>query len=378
MTIEFIIIVSLAIGASIFVVIVATTLIVHKFVSIRVQQRLDRLHGVYSIIFSELILTSLPPLSPGSKTSAIFKQYEELIEPMKVRLAKYSPRRQTLHRKAMREVLVRFARDVIGDPAERLLYFFYSFNFVEDEIGLMNTRHWWVRALAARELGLLKARKAIAPLTAALEDPHPDVRNQAMQSLVAIVGVGALPNILRLSRNLSRWTTVELSVIVKQFESAAVPALLDALDLEDRSIVVFCLEMLAESGFVDAVEKVRHIAQNHPDLHVRSKAIEVLGRLGDERAERLLLQLAESPVEALRLSALFAIERIGMASAVPVLLKRIRQASLAEKIVAARALARSGTIGVEHLRSLLIEESAVIRSVAEQVLEEVESPAIVT
>lgn len=278
----------------------------------------------------------------------------------------------------MREVLVRFARDVIGDPAERLLYFFYSFNFVEDLMELMNSRHWWVRALAAHELGMLKAKKAIAPLTAALEDPHPDVRNQAMQSLVAIVGVGSLSNILRLSRNLSRWTTLELSIIVKRFEGAAVPALLEALDLEDRSVVIFSLEMLAESGFVNAVEKVRHIAQNHPDLQVRSKAIEVLGRLGDQRAESLLLHLAENPVESLRLSALSAIERIGMASAAPVLLKRIRQANLSEKIAAARALARSGPIGVEHLRSLLIEESAVIRSVAEQVLEEVESTAVTT
>lgn len=372
MTIEFIIIVSLAVGAAIFVVIVATTLVIHKWVSTRIQRKLDRLHEHYAQVVSEIILKPLPPLPPGAKTSAIFKQYEELITPIKDTLAAYPSRRRRLHRKAIREVMVHVAHDVVGEPFDRLLYFFYSLNFVEDEIALMKSRQWWIRALAARELGLLRARKSITALTAALEDPHPDVRTQAMQSLVAIAGVEALPNILRLTRNMSRWVAIELSVIVKRFGSAAAPALLGALDHDDVSVVMFCLEMLGEIGFVDAVTKVRQVAERHQELRVRAKAIDTLGRLGDVRVEDTLLQYAGSPIDMLRISALRALARIGIPSAIPVLLKRIHQGPLEEKLEAARALAHSGALGIEHLRALRTTDDPQVRAVAEQVIEEVE------
>jgi HEAT repeat protein len=112
-------------------------------------------------------------------------------------------------------------------------------------------------------------------------------------------------------------------------------------------------------------------------MGIRSKSVEVLGRLGDERAETLLLEFAQSSIEPLRLSALNALERIRIAAAVPVLLKHVRQANITEKILAARALAKSGAMGIEHLRSLLMEDEPMVRSVAEQVLEEVEPREVV-
>ncbi|HWP81139.1 MAG TPA: HEAT repeat domain-containing protein [Bacteroidota bacterium] len=378
MGIEFVIIASLALGAAIFVVIVAAALIGHKWFSGRKTRRLKRLYQVYSVIFSELLLEPLTPLPPGSKTSAIFKQYETLLIQIKAKLKRFSKRRRQLHLKALRNVLVDFAQDITGEPAERLLYFFYSFKFVDEEIAFLQSRHWWVRAQAARDLGLLKARRAIAPITAALEDPHPDVRAQAAQSLVAIVGVGALPTILRVSRNLSRWIALELSVIVKKFEHAAVPALLEALHHTDESVVLFCLEMLAEIGFVEAVDHVRVLAESSPHLKIQTKAVEVLGRLGDQRAEKLLLSLVAGPSKPLRMSALRALEKIGLPQATPLLLERVRNAELDEKLTAARALSATGALGVEHLRALIMDDKPLVRSVALQVLEEIETYHLVS
>jgi hypothetical protein len=142
-TIEFIIIVSLAVGAGIFVVIVATALVVHKWVSARSEAKMTRLHRHYSTIFSELILKELPPLPPNSKTSAVFGRLEDLIMPLKESVDGFRLRKRRAHRKAIRDVLVQFANDVVGEPSERLLYFFYSFKFVEEGIALMESGHWW-------------------------------------------------------------------------------------------------------------------------------------------------------------------------------------------------------------------------------------------
>jgi HEAT repeat protein len=216
-------------------------------------------------------------------------------------------------------------------------------------------------------------------VTAALEDPHQDVRAQAIQSLVAIVGVAALPTILRLSRRMSRWAALELSVIVRKFEHAAVPALLEALTSSDESVVLFSLEMLAEIGFVEAVDHVRSLAESSTNRSIQSKAVEVLGRLGDQRAEQLLLGLLVNPSKMLRISALRALERIGLPQATPLLLERVRSAELDEKLAAARALSATGALGVEHLRALIMDDKPLVRSVALQVLEEIDiAPAAMT
>jgi len=45
---------------------------------------------------------------------------------------------------------------------------------------------------------------------------------------------------------------------------------------------LFSIEMLAEIGFVEAVEPLLAMARGYPNIVIRSKAIEALGRLGDE------------------------------------------------------------------------------------------------
>lgn len=370
MSFELLVLFSLTLAATFFVILVSVGLVVHKAFNVRRTIQRKKLYRHYASLFAELLLEPLPPLPANAKTSAIFELYENLIRPIKQHLSELSEPERKAHRSIMRTVLIDFARDLRGDSTDRLVYFFYSFKFVEDHIKLLESRHWWIRAQAARDMGIVRARKSITALTAALEDKHPDVRNQAMRSLVAIVGVEALRTILRISRNMTRWSQIELSVLVVQFGKDAVPYLLEGLDASDKTVVFFCIEMLGEIGFVSAVDPLVRLARSTFDVALRVKVVESLGRIGDQRAEPLLKDFARNPYLPLRYKAIEAIGKLGAPHNVPFLRELFRAGDIDQMLIVGKALLRSGSTGKEVLLTLQAEVDHIVRNIVDEVLEE--------
>lgn len=370
MHLQFLILIALAVAAAIFSVLTAIVVVIRKTIDRNRAKTQVRLYQIYAARCSELLLTDLPLLPADSKPSSLFLQYESLIEPIKRSLVGMVATRRRAHREALRQVLVDCAQDISGDSSRRLVYFFYSFGFVDEELRLIKSRRWWIRANAARTLGLLGAKKAIAALTALLEDPHPDVRHQAMQSLVKLVGPDALRTILRISRNLSRWTAIELSVVVSSFKGTAIPYLIEALKSRDQSVVLFAAEMLAEIGFVTAVEPLMHLIRTTIDTTIQAQSLKTLGRLGDERPRDLVVELLKSKVQLVRLSAMEALGRISGREAIEMLKPWLASRLHAEKLVAARALATTGADGIAILRAVGTDNDELTVAIANQVLEE--------
>ncbi len=338
MSVTFLIILVLTAAITFLVVSASLILVVHKNTSRRRIRSLKGLQEQYSAIVTKFLMMELEAPSSSEPRSAQFKRYDKLLMPLRKRHNRMTRARRERHRLALKEVLIDFSKDLSGETAERLIYIGYSFGFVEEFIRLLGNSRWWVRAHAARDLGFLGAKRAIAPLTAALEDPHAEVRFQAIQALIVLVGVDALRTVFRVGRNLSTWNMMALSVIVLRFKEDAVPYLLEGLEAKDQSIVVFCIEMLAQIGFVSAVEPLRSLAKEYPNIIVRTKAVEALGRLGDSRAVSLLIDNIVNSYPEMRLSALVALRRVGATEAIPALLKRVQDGPLAEKIAAGKAM----------------------------------------
>ena len=369
-SLQFLILVVLAIAATILSVLVSITVVVRKALDEKRARKRKRLHQTYSSRFAGLLLCDLPAVRVEPRKSSLSKQYDSLLEPTLGDFSRLSPSARRFHRATIRTVFIDFSRDLTGESFERLAYFFDRLSLVDDELEGLQSRSWWIRAEAANTLGRLRAQKAIAPLTAALEDPHGDVRLQATQALVVLIGVEALRTILRISRDLSRWTTIELSVIVARFKNAAVPYLAEALSVPDRSVVIFCIEMLAEIGFVTAVEPLLELAETNRDPEIQAKALEALGRLGDMRSKELLKRFLRHDVEFVRLKAIEAMGRIGGEEALQAVRPALSSPLFEEKLVAARALAATGERGMVVLRSVESESDGVAAAIARQVLEE--------
>lgn len=369
MRIELIIVVALAIGATFFVVVVAIGLLINKVMESRRSARKQGLQELYSGLLADLLLQPVPEDVPDDQRHA---HYERLLTNVKSGLTWSGPARKALHRDVIRSVLLDFSRDLSGESMDRLRYFFESLGFVRDERALLKSKKWWLRAQAARDLGLLGALSAADDLMAMLDDEHPDVRTEVMQSLVKLLGEGSLEPILSTARSITRWTALELSLIIKEFEERAYPYLLEALSYADQSVVLFSIEMLSQTGFVATVEPLMKVAEAYPNILVRARAIEALGRLGDQRAESLLHELLNNPYPTLRAAATRALERIGSPASVPQLRERFSAGSMTDRLSAARALARSGEKGMETLKEAAGGADGASRAIALHVLEEIE------
>ncbi|HCA79555.1 MAG TPA: hypothetical protein DEP53_07455 [Bacteroidetes bacterium] len=370
MQLQFLILIVLAVTATIFSIVASVAMIVRKALELGRSRAYERLYRIYSARVAEFLLIELAPNTDDPRPSTVFRQYEELIAPTKKHLEEMNRSRRRFHRDVLRAVLIDMTQDISGDSAERLVYFFYSLEFVEEELRMLQSGKWWVRAQAARNAGLMRARKSITALTAALEDDHPDVRHQAMQALIKLVGVDALGTILRLSRNISRWTAIELSVIVAGFKEEAVPHLTGALESRDQSVVLFSIEMLAEIGFVRAVDPLMNLIRTTGDFKIRAQATKALGRLGDSRAMKLLTELLSHRSPEIRLSALEALGKTGGPDIVDLLEPYLASDDWEERLTAARALAATGLKGIKILQDSEKQEKGEARDLAAQVLEE--------
>ncbi|MCU0452314.1 MAG: HEAT repeat domain-containing protein [Bacteroidetes bacterium] len=354
-------------SVTLLVLLTAVILLAVKQASSRRVRALSRIEEHYGRIVSEFLVAEVSPPSTGRLPEGHFEGYRRFT----ATIVRGWKRNLAVHRKAFLSVLTSTAADVSGETSERIVFLAYELGFVDELSAKLKHRHWWVRAEAAMHLGQLRARGATAALAAALEDKHAGVRLQALRALLHVVGVEAFGSIFRSMRDLSQWEMMEISVSVREHGPAAVPYLLDGLEARDMTIVELCIELLAEVGFVDSVQRLRAMASSYPNITIRAKAVEALGRLGDARSEGLLIEYIGHPHPVLRLRALGAIRAIGSSAAVPAIRQRVRDGSIDEKVAAARALANAGEQGLASLHAMASGPEGLTRDVVVQVLEEV-------
>ena len=89
----------------------------------------------------------------------------------------------------------------------------------------LTDRRWWVRAEAARALGLVRCPDVVAELAQALDDHYDEVRASAVESLGAIGDPRAVPDLHHAAcADQSRHQHVRLVHALQQFGSVAGPA----------------------------------------------------------------------------------------------------------------------------------------------------------
>jgi HEAT repeat protein len=361
-----------AFAATLFVITMSLFLVVRKTIEIRTKNVRDILSKQYASLIAKILLQELPAMTADSSAGERFRYYESTLIKLKKRMEHMSKRTCLLHKSVMRSVLIDYSKDLKGETTERILYYIYSLKILDEPIKMMESQHWWIRATAAKELGLLQAKRAIVPLTAALEDSHPDVQFQAMQSLLMIVGVSALGTILRLSKSISQWTAVALSVIILEYREEAVPYLLKSLSSRSHSVLLFSIAMLGQIGFVSAVEPLIQFCLSNPEPTLYGTAVETLGRLGDERALPVLLAASQNPHTSIRSKAVEALGRLGEKKCIGVVIDCFIKGEIAEKRIAAQALGNMGNDGMNALYELLNSTDKSTSMIALEVIEEIE------
>jgi HEAT repeat protein len=196
-----------------------------------------------------------------------------------------------------------------------------------------------VRASSAEALGKLKDRSAVRPLIDALADRDPFVRLNAAYALGKIgdeSASDALADALRDEDARVRSRAVDaLGALATE---RGLDSVIDALHDGDAFVRITAVQALGNfSGRTRATEALLQTL-SEADVSPRRRALESLGRLGDERAlDAVRTALADaSPV--IRAGAVAAYGRIAKAKATPVLIEALREDDAQVRAAAAAAL----------------------------------------
>jgi len=153
-----------------------------------------------------------------------------------------------------------------------------------------------VRWTAASALGKLGDSKAIQPLIEAIHDKDWNVRKQAANSLGNIGNLKAVPYLIDALEdnewNVRKYVAVALG---KMKDKRAIPILLEALEDEDADVrwkSMLALEKLGEN----ALDPLINILKSK-NWRLRVRAVEILGKIGNEEALFALISIISDKVD---------------------------------------------------------------------------------
>lgn len=178
------------------------------------------------------------------------------------------------------------------------------------------------RALAARALGILRARPAVPQLIEALHSKDSEVILESLRAIEKIGDKPAGPQFAFLLRDLNGPVQIAAIDTTGQLQNReALPVLRDLLETSKKADVRRSA-LVAMAKMPDASDKARYATYlKDRDKYLRAAAAEGLGRAGDAGdIDRLKKAFESERAESAQLSMSFALVRLGDQSYIPYLL----------------------------------------------------------
>lgn len=204
-----------------------------------------------------------------------------------------------------RDVLLQYLRFLEGREREYLLAVAQELGLVDQYRREVHHRHKEVRVRAAEALTEMADPSTVPMLVMALTDPVPEVRIQSAAALARIRDQrGARPILAQLDHE-DDWAAHRVADALCKFGAKSVDAIVEYLEGPGR----------------------------YAPLVIRS-----LGIIGDTAAESILMRLADSGDEEVRLRSVAALGKAGSPRSMPVLAQALRDPAWEVRAQAARAM----------------------------------------
>ena len=279
-------------------------------------------------------------------------------------------------RTILEDAILRWAAELRGFGFQRLCDIFEQGGFARLETRRLFSSRWWIRARAARRLGLMLARPAAPALVEALGDPSLDVRLQAAWALGRLGELGALDRIVASLAGDSRLAALRVTNIILELGPRAVPTLERLLAHEEarvRELAAMVLGTMGERAAAPALEGLL----DSPDAGSRAAACRALAQLGaGPDSARKVLPLLDDARPDVRAEAAAALGRLGFPGSVEPLRRALGDVSWNVRFSAGESLARLAGPGRTALEAAKSDPDRFARDMAEQWLEELAAGAV--
>jgi HEAT repeat protein len=229
------------------------------------------------------------------------------------------PRR---HRALVAEVLLSALRVTTGDLVPRLRDAARTLGLLDRWTTALSDGRWWIRAEAARALGLTRDPASVDHLLALLDEPHEEVRAAAVDALGRIGDPACAPALLARLADESRYQRARLVEAIRGLGPTVMPALLaHARQPEaDTTMIADLIGMVGGASAIDYLTEWSRAAE--PRL--RAAALRAIGSIGlDDRAYFFALRDLDDDDADVRAMAARALGRSGRQDAVPYLARHL-------------------------------------------------------
>lgn len=322
---------------------------------------------------NKFLFFDLPEIGPDQYQDEFKKELKRFLDNLRFDLDIFTNSRANFRRRSLKRVMLLLTSEVIGETRDRLTYAFEYFDFVNETCKAMHDDRWWIRATACKNAGSMLNETALPHLEQCLDDKNNDVKIEAAQSMLDIVGIEALAPILMRLRDMSPWMQVRLSRSILTYGEHAVSDLVKGMQSQYPKIQGFCVEILGILGDVKAVPTLlEYIDYAVPD--VKHKSLIAFGKIGDARSIPVIQKFMRSSDELLRIDAAKAAGNLSSPSIVHDLHQMLVKDTINVKLAAGEALARSGELGIKSLQYAVNLTDNNVRMVALQFLHEAGIP----
>lgn len=335
-------------------------LFVRKVVKVSLHEGRTELRDYFAGKFMKIIMDEKEP-----DLSSIERSFSVMMKRSRFS-GRYSKRMKMV---AARKVLLSIAQQITGEELERTRKIFKSLGFVKMAVNDLKDRRWWERARAIRELQIMKCDSALDALFPLLSDPDEDVRLLAFETGLDIGGEAAIPLMIGAFPRISLWSAINLSNDMLSKKKFAGDLLMPLLNVPDRSIRRFAIQMLGMFEWIPAVGELVKIAGGR-DPEESAYALLSLTAIGDPRAFQAASKAAESSDGRVRACAALLLGRLGNESAVPALMKMLHDTNHIVQRHAASALSRFGDAGKQALDFAAGDRNFSVREAALEIVDE--------
>jgi HEAT repeat protein len=265
------------------------------------------------------------------------------------------------------------------EPQDRrdVIDLFETKGLVSHFIRLVKAGSKWNRAKAARILGELDLPVASAALYRALDDTDPDVRNVAARSLSRLRHPMAQSVLIEALGKHEERVSSRIAAMFIEAGAASVPLLIKNMRNDNWRARFWSAEILGQVGD-ERSERVLISALSDGSADVRAAATKALGKVGTAASVEHIVPLLKDPEWFVRSHAAWALGRLKAADVIEDLAKGLYDPSWWVRKNALEAMANLGDIAIPALMRTLEGRDRFAKESAQEALQklgvEVQSP----
>lgn len=272
------------------------------------------------------------------------------------------------------ELLVETGNHQTGEGRNRVRILCSALPFEEEQLDLLESRHWETRRRAAERLGFVGGTASVGPLKTALADGILAVREAAARSLAAMGRIDAVESIVLALDVPGEMAERRAAEVLASMGEGVVDPLVAMLEQQgmkysDTSMKI-AIRTLGLLRSREAVPALLAFLKNK-EFTIRLNSVRALGLIGDSSAIPEIAEMAEDLPWEVRNVAVQALGRLQAVERIPLLVGALGDPSWWVRFSAAQALYALGEPGLAALQKSMREHAdRYARDISRQILQE--------